>query len=314
MPLLPGLQPFVDTLNAIRPAPVAMSVAETRSTTHVTLDRSIVALQNTEPPVASETDVQLAVTDGEITVRIYRPAEGVLPVHLYFHGGGFWLGTLKHYDNKCRAIASGTPCVVISVDYRLAPESKFPTAVDDCYAALVWTAQNAAELGVDATRLSVGGDSAGGDLAAAVALMVRDCGGPRITLQILEIPVTDLTMSQPSIVENAAGPLLTRKLIEQYVGYYLDDPADAHSPYASPLLATDLSDLPPALVMTAELDPLRDEGEAYARRLLAAGCQAELVRWNGQLHGTQGFAKLIPEEARAYQEKIIKTLQAAFAG
>jgi acetyl esterase len=201
--------------------------------------------------------------------------------------------------------------VVVSVAYRLAPEHKFPVQVEDCYAALCWAAEHAGELNVDAGRLTVGGASAGGALAAAVALMTRDRQGPAIRFQLLEIPVTDLTMSQPSIAENANGPVLTRAAVAQYIGFYLADEGDATHPYASPLLAPDLTRLPPALITTAEFDPLRDEGEAFARRLTEAGVGARLMRWDGHFHGSFTMSKLIPDEAAAYSRVIATALREA---
>jgi len=222
------------------------------------------------------------------------------------------MGAPEMFDPQCQDIAAGAGCVVVSLDYRLAPEHRFPVPVEDCYAGLLWTAQHARALGVDATRISVGGGSAGGGLSASVALVARDRGGPRLVLQVLEIPVTDLTLSQPSVRENGAGYMLTREGMEQIAGYYLARPEDARHPWASPLLAPDLSNLPPALVMTAEFDPLRDEGEAYAARLAAAGNTVTLRRWLGHIHGSMGFTKILAS-AREYRAQIIAALRQAFA-
>jgi acetyl esterase len=253
------------------------------------------------------------VDGGEIAVRVYEPGgDGPFPCHVYFHGGGFWLGNLEMSDASCRATAVDAGCVVASVDYRLAPEATFPVPAEDCFTALRWVVDHAAELHVDAGRVSVGGASAGGNLAAVVALMARDRGGPDLVLQVLEIPVTDLTMSQESVRSNGVGYLLTTTSIEQYTSYYLADPADATNPYASPLLAPDLTNLPPAVVMTAELDPLRDEGEAYARRLAEAGVPVEATRWDGQFHGSQTMGKLIPDEVAAYHAAIVAALRKAY--
>src|SRR5688572_4934004 len=312
MPVLPALQAILDAI-AEGPAPSPnASVAEARANAHAMMDMSFMALAAEYPPVASEVDHHVPVEGGEITVRVYTPdATPPLPCHLYIHGGGFWLGTLEQSDNVCRAIAADAECVVVSVDYRLAPESKFPALPEDCYAALTWVVDHAFELGVDPARISVGGGSAGGNLSAVVALMARDRGGPPLVLQVLEIPVTDLTMSQPSIESND-GYLLTRVGMEQYRDYYLADAADATNPYASPLLAPDLSGLPPALVMTAEFDPLRDEGEAYAARLADAGVEVDAMCWEGQFHGSQTMAKLIPDEAAAYHREVTSALRKAY--
>ena len=312
MPLLPSLQAALDAIASSPPSPEGLSPAEARAHAHAMMDQSFMALAADHPPVASEVDRRIPVDGGEITVRVYTPeAKPPLPCHLYIHGGGFWLGTLDQMDPNCRGIANDAECVVVSVDYRLAPEAKFPAPAEDCYAALCWVVDNAFELGIDPSRISVGGGSAGGNLSAVVALMARDRGGPPLVFQVLEIPVTDLTMSQPSIETND-GYLLTRVGMEQYRDYYLADPADATNPYASPLLAPDLSGLPPALVMTAEFDPLRDEGEAYAARLADAGVEVDAMCWEGQFHGSQTMAKLIPDEAAAYHREVTSALRKAY--
>jgi acetyl esterase len=313
MPVLPGLQVILDAVNASPPQVEGLSVAEARDVAHASMAMSFGATQADGPPMEDVHDHQVAVDGGEITVRVYRPeGDGPFPCHVYFHGGGFWLGNLDMSDASCRATAVDAGCVVASVDYRLAPEAKFPVPAEDCFTALTWVVDHAADLGVDTSRLSVGGGSAGGNLAAVVSLMARDRGGPSIILQVLEIPVTDLTMSQESVRSNGVGFLLTTRSIEQYTSYYLADPADATNPYASPLLADDLSGLPPAVVMTAELDPLRDEGEAYARRLAEAGVPVQATRWDGQFHGSQMMAKLIPEESAAYHAAVVATLRTAY--
>jgi acetyl esterase len=313
MPVLPALQSLLDAVNAAPAAPADLSVAQARDNAHAMMAMSFGVTQAEGPPVKEQHDHRVAVEGGEITVRVYVPeGEGPFPGYVYFHGGGFWLGTLESSDDACRAIAVDAGCIVASVDYRLAPEHRWPLPAEDCFTALCWTVDHAADLGIDPTRVAVGGGSAGGNLAAVVALMARDRGGPALVLQVLEIPVTDLTLRQASIDENGAGFLLTRRSIEQYTSYYLADPADAAHPYASPLLADDLSGLPPAIVMTAEFDPLRDEGEAYARRLAEAGVAVEATRWDGQFHGSQAMAKLIPDESAAYQAAIVAALRRAY--
>ena len=310
--LLPALQAIADAVASPSSSPASPSIPEARAAAHAMLDSTLAVLGGEAPPaVADEVDHQVAVDGAEITVRLYRPAGERLPVHVYIHGGGFWTGTLDHSDAACRRIVHDVGCAVVSVAHRLAPECPFPGPAEDCYAALGWVAEHAEGLGLDPDRLSIGGVSSGGNLAAAVTLMARDRGGPAIAFQVLEIPVTDLTMSQPSIEENAAGPLLTRAGVAWFIDGYLADPADATHPYASPLLAPDVAGLPPALVMTAELDPLRDEGEAYARRLAAAGVAVEHHRWDGQFHGSQSMAALIPEEAATYRAHIAAALSAA---
>lgn len=251
------------------------------------------------------TDFRIPVAGGQITLRRYRrpagerSAPGPLPVHVFLHGGSFWLGSVAEYEPLCRWYASRVGCAVISVEYRLAPEWPYPTAVEDCYAALCWVAASAAALEIDVDRLSVGGVSAGGTLAAVVARLARDRQGPPMVAQVLEIPATDLTMASASVDEFAVGYSLTKaSLIEGY-GFYLQDPAQAREPSASPLLAADLSGLPPAFVLTCECDPLRDEGEAYARRLAEAGVPVSGGRVSGHVHGSMYLTRFLPSARRA---------------
>lgn len=240
-------------------------------------------------------DYPVQTKDGRITVRLYRPRGGtMLSTHVHLHGGGFWMGSVTGDDPLCRWYVQAVGCAVASVEYRLAPEHPYPTPPEDCYAALCWIAKNAQELGLDASRISIGGISAGGALAAAVALMARDRNGPSLIFQLLAVPVTDLTMSQPSVETFGTGYGLTRaRLIEAY-RYYLSDPIQAWEPYASPLLAPNLVGLPPAFVATAEYDSLRDEGEAYARRLQEAGVPTQLYRYEENLHSATYMTRLQP--------------------
>jgi acetyl esterase len=247
----------------------------------------------------------VSVQGGEITVRLYRPDTGnALPVHVFIHGGSFWKGSIDEYDPLCRWYASSVGCAVASVEYRLPPEHPYPTPPEDCYAALCWVVEHATALGLDASRVSIGGVSAGGALAAAVTLMARDRGGPSIIFQLLEIPVTDTTLSQPSIEAFGTGYLLTRAELAEGYGFYLSDPAQAREPYASPLLSEDLSGLPPAFIMTAEYDPLRDEGEAYARRLQESGVPVRLRRYEGHLHGSIYITRLMPSAREAIADAV----------
>jgi acetyl esterase len=201
---------------------------------------------------------------------------------------------------------------VVSVDYRLAPEHRFPAAPEDCFAAVGWVAKNAAAIGADASRIALGGDSAGGNLTAAVALMARDRGGPRACHQLMVYPVTDHAFDTPSYRENAQGPLLTRDTMRAFWQLYLAREQDGRNPYASPLRATDLSGLPPAHVVTAEYDPLRDEGEAYGRRLAAAGVPTVVRRYDGMVHGFLGFSGQI-DCAREAMADVVRGLERAFA-
>jgi acetyl esterase len=226
--------------------------------------------------------------DGEeINVRLYTPTagDGPFPVIVYFHGGGWVIGDLETHDHWCRTLASGAGAVVAAVDYRLAPESRFPAAVEDCYAATRWAAANASSLGADPGRLAVAGDSAGGNLAAVVSQLARDRGGPRIAFQLLLCPVTEYGFETASYRDNADGYLLTKSGMLWFWHHYLADPAaQAGDVRASPMRAASLAGLPPAHVVTAEYDVLRDEGEAYASKLRAAGVAVTHTRYDGQIH------------------------------
>jgi len=265
------------------------------------------------PEVAAVKDLEIPGPAGGIPVRVYRPSErSDLPVLVYFHGGGWAICGLETHDVTCRQLANGAGCVVVSVDYRLAPAPRFPAAPEDCFAALGWVAQNAAAIGADPTRIAIGGDSAGGNLAAVVALMARDRSGPRLCHQLMIYPVTDHAFDTPSYRENAEGPLLTRETMRAFWKLYLAGEPDGKNPYASPLRAADLSGLPPAHVITAEYDPLRDEGEAYASRLAAAGVPVVVRRYDGMVHGFVGFSDLI-DRARDAMADVVRELQRGFA-
>ena len=241
--------------------------------------------------------------DGDIPIRIYTPkGEGPFPALVYFHGGGWVIGNLDTVDASCSQLASLAECVVVSVDYRLAPEHKFPAAADDAYAAVKWVIENASLIQINASKVAVGGDSAGGNLAAVVALMAKDRKDLSICYQMLIYPATNYAFDTASYAENADGYFLTKDTIVWFWNHYLNDEQDGKSPYASPLLATDLSGLPPALVITAELDPLRDEGEAYAERLQAAHVPVEFRRYEGMIHGFYWMAGVIDQGKNAMQQ------------
>jgi acetyl esterase len=240
----------------------------------------------------------------DIPVRVYRPqSERPLPVVVYFHGGGWVIGDITTHDTTCQRLAAGVPAVVVSVDYRLAPEHRFPAAVDDCEAATSWVSAHAAELGGDPARLAVAGDSAGGNLAAVISRRARDAGGPPIAFQLLVYPGTDMTRSLPSHTENGTGYLLDGETMTWFLENYMAD-ADPEHPDASPLFVEDLSGLPPAFVLTAEFDPLRDEGEAYADRLRAAGVPVTTSRYDGMIHGFYGLDSIFDSATKATAETV----------
>ena len=242
------------------------------------------ALRPPGPVLPVVGDLNAEGTAGSIPLRLYRPSNGVLPALIYFHGGGWVLGDLDTHDVLCRQLALQAGVIVIAVNYRLAPEHPFPAAVDDCYSATAWISANALALGVDNTRLAVGGDSAGGGLATVVTLMARS-GGPSLKYQILVYPVTDLRAQTESYSKYADGYLLTRNLMRWFIAQYATTEDDVRDWRASPLLAPSVDGVPPALVMTAGLDPLRDEGEAYARRLEEAGVPVDYMCLGGMVHG-----------------------------
>jgi acetyl esterase len=253
--------------------------------------------------VGSATARTIPGPGGPIAVRIYRPKDALRAALVYFHGGGWVLGSLESADATCRALTNRSRCVVISIDYRLAPENKFPAAVDDAYAATRWVsrADNASDLRIDPARIAVGGASAGGNLAAAVALVARDRGDPKIAFQLLTVPVTELSSKAESHREFAEGYGLSAADMTWFGLHYVRTPTDADDPRAS-VVRADLHGLPPAFVITAECDPLRDDGEAYADRLRKLGIAARYKRYPGMFHGFMNFPSVLPEAAEAFDD------------
>ena len=283
-----------------------MGVLEARAVVAASL-----ALQGDPPEMDRVSEVLAAGADGEVPVRVYRRSpDEPLPLLVYFHGGGWVTGSVDIADTPCRALAHATRSVVASVDYRLSPETKFPGGAEDCFAATRWLSEHAAELGADSTRMAVCGDSAGGNLAAAVTLMSRDRGGPEIAFQILMYPTLAPTTRGDfaSHRENAEGYGLTRGGMEWFWRQYLRSPEDGLDAYASPLLAADLSGLPPAFIIAAEYDVLRDEGLAYAERLASAGVPVETLTYPGLIHGFFWMGKAL-DEGRAVHAAIAEQFE-----
>lgn len=265
------------------------------------------------PDVAGVEDRAIPGPDSALPVRIYTPeGTGPFPALVWFHGGGWVVGDLDSADATARNLTVSANCVVVSVDYRLAPEAKFPGPAEDCYSATEWVMQNAASINADPSKIAVGGDSAGGNLATAVCLMSRDRSGPPLGFQLLVYPVTDCNFATESYSSNAEGYQLSRDGMVWYWNHYLQSDADASNPYAAPLQAQDLGGLPPAIVITAEFDPLRDEGEAYARRLEGAGVPTTCTRYDGMIHGFFGMAAAVDKGKQAI-DQAASMLKAAFS-
>jgi acetyl esterase len=281
MPLDPELAVVVDAANAL-PAmvPTRDQVALLREQS-----RQGALAYGPGPEVGSVEDRTVPGPRGEVAVRVYTPVGDPIGVLVFFHGSGFVIYDLDSHDKECRLLANGAGVVVVSVDYALAPELPFPAAVDDCLAATRWVSAHRAELGVDGLPVAVGGDSAGGNLAAVVSARLRGDADTEIGAQLLVYPVTDLAHEAPSYAENGQGYLLSATIMEFFIDCYTPDAGDRLDPRASPLLDDDLSGLPPTLVVTAEYDPLRDEGGAYARELEAAGVDVTLLCYDGAVHG-----------------------------
>lgn len=253
--------------------------------------RTPTILEAAPEAVASATQLWIAGPGGPLAVRAYRPlGTAPPPAIVYLHGGGFVLGGLDEADGTCRRLANAAACAVLSVDYRLAPEHPFPAALEDAYAALCWTRDRGSALGIDARRIVVAGSSAGGNLAAAACLLARERGGPEIAMQVLLVPplwvAHDATESMRA---NATGYGLEAASMEWFARQYLRTADEANGPLVSPYLAPDLSGLPPAVIVTAEFDPLRDDGELYGKRLREAGVEATVIRYGGMVHGFIGM-------------------------
>ncbi len=302
----PQLQPLLDLLagsNAPRIHELEVAEARALMAAMPSMARAV--------EVAAVRDLSAPGPNGEIPVRVYTPpGSGPFPLLVWFHGGGWALGSLEQSDATARALCAGAGCVTASVDYRLAPEHPFPEPLEDCYAALCWAVAHADELHADASRTALGGDSAGGNLAAASALLARELDGPDLCLQLLVYPVTDFDNTTRSMVDNAEGYLLTAEAMSWFYDQYAN-PAQRSDWRAAPLRSDDLSRLPAALVITAEFDPLRDEGEAYGRRLADASVPAVVSRYDGMIHGFFAMTAHV-DRARDAEAEAVAALRRAF--
>ena len=309
MPLNAQAQKLADAMAALNLKPVEESTPEEARESM----RARTAGLGPVEEVARVADYGVPVAGGEIGVRVYGPAgAGARPAVVFYHGGGWVIGDLYTHDGICRSLTNAAGCVVASVDYRLAPEFKYPVAAEDSYAALRWVVENAAALGIDPRRVAVAGDSAGGNLATVVSLMARDRGGPPLAYQVLIYPVTDHRFDTPSYEENATGYVLTAAGMRWFWRQYLAREEQGGEPHASPLRAPSLAGLPPALVLTAECDPLRDEGEAYGARLRDAGVPVTVTRYPGIFHGFFRMTRLL-DQSRAALDEVAGALGKAFA-
>ncbi len=300
MALDPQVKTVLDQMASLNGPPIQeLGVTEARA-----LLESLAAIGGPPAEVASVEDRTFSGPAGDVPVRIYRPTDdaGPQPVLVWFHGGGWVLGSIEGSDLTCRNLAAQSGVVIVSVGYRLAPEHPYPSGLDDCYAAMVWVTATAGDLGVDPDRVAVGGDSAGGNLAAVVALAARDRGGPAVRFQLLVYPVTDALMSHPSVRDNGQGYMLTDDSMKWFIELYLGERGDPKDPLVSPVYADDLSGLPPALVITAEYDPLRDEGEAYGTRLQQDRVAAKVSRYDGMIHGFFSMGAIVDAARRATAE------------
>jgi acetyl esterase len=309
MPLDPQVEALMKQMVAAGgPALETLSPADARAFASKTFG----TLAGPVEEVGKVEDRKIPGPAGQIPVRVYTPTgAGPFPLLVFYHGGGWVIGDLDTHDNACRQLTRGARCVTVAVDYRLAPENKFPAAAEDCYAATLWAAEHARELGADASRIAVGGDSAGGNLSAVVSIMARDQGKPAIKFQLLIYPATDGALDTYSH-QTFKEYFLTDKAVQYFWGHYVRSAADKKDPLASPALARSHAGLPPALIITAEFDPLRDEGEAYGEKLRAAGVPVTVTRYDGMIHGFFTMTGVLDQGKKAV-EQASEALRKAFS-
>jgi acetyl esterase len=300
MPLHPQCKAFLDLLASFGGPPLEqMTVADARAQS-----RGMIEFGHPREEMAHVEDRTIPADGRQIPIRVYRPsaADGLAAL-MYFHGGGFVLCDLETHDRECRALANASGCVVVSVDYRRPPECPFPAAPEDCYAATRYVAGHPQEFGIDPERLGVAGDSAGGNLAAVVTLMARERGGPGLAFQLLVYPLVDLEdVERPSMREYGHDHFATIESLDWFNTHYIPHREDRRHPFASPIRARDFAGLPPASVITAECDPIRDQGEAYAQQLQAAGVPVELKRYDGMIHPFFSLGGLVDGGREALQD------------
>jgi acetyl esterase len=305
---LPEVQQAIDTVNGL----VTAAPAGPMSTVFREIYRQMAPMGGAPEPLYRIEDILFPGSrlcsgpgpiPGSIPLRIYRPSPtDDLAVLVFFHGGSFCMGDLETHDIALRSLANAAGCLIVAVDYRLAPEHPYPAALEDCYAAMQWVATHAKDLGAAPHRLAIAGDSAGGLLAAAVALRAVQNKGPRLSFQALIYPLLSLQLSSPSWEEFADGPIITREGVEQGLSYFIPNEADRLHPDLHPLTAKHLPELPPTLIITAEFDPVRDDGAAYAKALSQAGVETTYSEYKGMIHGFALMAGIIPDGRRAIEE------------
>jgi acetyl esterase len=314
MPLDPQVKDFLERLSAANLPPIQEQTVEQARGQMDLSTRFLGEL----PRVAGVKDYSIDGPGGPLRLRVLTPlttgeSTAARPVLIYYHGGGWVLGNIESHEGVCRALANASGAIVVAVDYRRAPEHRFPAAAEDAHAAASWVAAHAAEFGGDPTRLALGGDSAGGNLAAVACLMARDRGGPPIAFQVLIYPITDYNLHNRSYFECAEGYFLSRSEMAWYWEQYVERPDDREHPHVAPCRSSDLSGLPPAFIITAEYDVLRDEGEHYAALLKAAGVRVKVHRYEGMIHG---FVRRYPffDQGRAAIEEIARELRESLGG